>query len=149
MPKGICKSNAQILQHLYRAWYIKAPKQEVLFTFSTLYWLSGVIILIVGSLYGGKRVITSKSFDAELFLDIVNRYQLTTCMLPPSALASLLHNKNCWANPDSEECLQKSTDIWSAISVEPEGETHRNKLSKGLFYFRLFVSMMCDCAVMR
>jgi len=48
----------------------------------------------------------------------------------------------CWANPDSEECLQKSTDIWSAISVEPKGETNRNKLSKGLFIF-VYLFLWC------
>jgi 4-coumarate--CoA ligase len=73
-------------------WSIKSKEQEVLFNFSTLYWATGFIFLITGTLYGCKRVITTRTFAPELMIDIIDRFKVTTTLSPPSAIASLVHS---------------------------------------------------------
>lgn len=90
MPKGVCKSHAHIISQIYPNWSIRSPKQEVLMAFTTLYWFSGVLFFITGTLYGGKRIITSKPFDTDLFIELFNRYEVTTTVIVPSALITLL-----------------------------------------------------------
>lgn len=75
-------------------WNLKSKSQEVLFNFSTLYWATGLIYLITGTLYGAKRVITMKTFDPDLMIEIFDRFQVTTTFAPPSAISSLVHSKN-------------------------------------------------------
>lgn len=93
LPKGICKSHSQIVNQIYHYWNRKSHKQEVIFGFSTLYWLSGVLYLIIGTLYGGKRVITTKPFNPDLMIDILDRFQVNTCMSAPSAVVAILQSQ--------------------------------------------------------
>lgn len=93
LPKGVCKSHSQIITQIFLNWALKSKKQEVLLNFSNFYWESGIIFLVVGSLYGGKRIITTKPFSAELITELCNHYEVTSTFAAPSALASLLHMK--------------------------------------------------------
>lgn len=74
-------------------WNLKSKDQEVLFSFSTLYWATGLIYLLTGTLYGAKRVITTKTFDPDLLIEIIDHFKVTTFFSPPSAVALLIHSK--------------------------------------------------------
>ena len=65
-----------------------------MFNFSTLHWSTGILFLLCGTLYGAKRVITTRSFDSDLFMDIISRYKITTTFLVPYAISLLLKNSN-------------------------------------------------------
>lgn len=69
---------------------MKSSNQEVIMNFSTLHWLSGLLFLICGTLYGGKRVITTKLFSVDLFVELCSRYKITTTLMVPSAIISLI-----------------------------------------------------------
>jgi 4-coumarate--CoA ligase len=86
-PKGVCKSHRQVITQIYSIWDLSSTKQLVIFNFSTLYWISGVFFLIIGSLYGQKRVITQEVFSPKKFVDIVNRHKVSVFMSAPSAMA--------------------------------------------------------------
>lgn len=92
-PKGICKSHKQLISHAFPQWSLKSGKQEVLFLFQNLSWVTSVFFLLAGTLYGGKRVITSKLMDADVMIDICNRYQVTTGLAPPVLITALLQDK--------------------------------------------------------
>lgn len=94
LAKGVCLSHEFFSRQIFPLWTLKNPKQDVLFNFSTLYWITGVYFLIVGALYGGKRIITTKPFSPSLMANILNRFQVTTCLAPPFALAALLETTN-------------------------------------------------------
>lgn len=71
-------------------WQRSSATQDILFNFSTIYWATGIIFQIVGTLYGCKRIITSQSFDSELMIYILNKYKVTTTFILPSLLSSLI-----------------------------------------------------------
>lgn len=54
---------------------------NVIFSFSSLYWLSGLIMLLVGTLFGAKRIITTESYSPELFLSILENFKVNAFVL--------------------------------------------------------------------
>lgn len=79
---------------MHPMWNFGFDKHEVYFNYSTLFWATGVLFLVIGSLYGAKRVITGRPVSAALTIDIVNRFQPTTIHSAPSAIASLVREGN-------------------------------------------------------
>lgn len=79
---------------MHPMWNFGFDKQEIYFNYSTLYWVTGVLFLVIGSLYGAKRVITGRPFSAALTIEIVNRFQPTTIHSAPSTIATLVKEKN-------------------------------------------------------
>lgn len=102
LPKGVCKSYSEVISQFYPIWDLKSTKQEVLFGFSTIFWGTGALSLIIGALYGAKRVITTKPFSADLLADVIDRYQVTTYMSAPYAIALLLQKKDLKPFPSLE-----------------------------------------------
>lgn len=94
LPKGVCKSHAQWIHQIFPMWKINSTGQQVIFNFSTLYCSTGMIFLVTGTLYGLKRVITKRTFDADWMVEILERFKVTTCLTPPYALALLLNKKD-------------------------------------------------------
>lgn len=50
---------------------------DVLFSFSTLYWISGFYILLMNTLNGATRVITKQKFSPELQLRLIEQYHIS------------------------------------------------------------------------
>ena len=90
LPKGVCKSHSQVIQQMLPFWQSTSTTRDILFNFSTIFWATGIIFQITGTLYGCKRIITSESFDSELMIHILNKYKVTTTFLPPSLLSFLI-----------------------------------------------------------
>jgi long-subunit acyl-CoA synthetase (AMP-forming) len=152
MPKGICKSHSQIITQIYPGWNLKSCQQEVLLVFSTLYWLSGVIFLICGTLYGGKRVVTTKNFDPDLMIDLINRFKVTTTLLPPSGISSLLHSNNMKPLESLEVLLAGGSVVSKSLCASmklflPNGEIYtvygmtESDFSTGSFNFQRYGSV--------
>jgi 4-coumarate--CoA ligase len=93
LPKGVCNSHPELITQAYRMWNTATSKQEVIFNFSTIYWATGIYFLIISTLYGMKRVITSKSFNVDLMVEIINRFKVNVFLSPPSSIAQLLQKK--------------------------------------------------------
>lgn len=64
----------------------------MLFSFSALYWLTGIIFLVGGTLYGSKRVITRKTFDPDFMLHVLQKYKVTNTLAAPCHVSLLLNN---------------------------------------------------------
>jgi 4-coumarate--CoA ligase len=88
-PKGVCKSHRQHIE-LHRMWESKVDYQEVNFNFSSIFWVTGVANLIIMSLYGGKRVITTQPFNPKLYVEMIQKYEATICVFPPALLMAFL-----------------------------------------------------------
>lgn len=65
---------------------------DVMFCFSSLYWLSGFGTLISTTIRGTTRIITTESFSPELFLYIVQKYKVTVALSAPTYVALLLQS---------------------------------------------------------
>lgn len=48
-----------------------------MFSFSTLYWISGIETLLFGTLTGATRIITTETFTPELQLRLMDQYKIT------------------------------------------------------------------------
>ncbi|KAM7356963.1 uncharacterized protein ACRADG_002516 isoform 2-T2 [Cochliomyia hominivorax] len=86
LPKGVTMSHASILN---------AKKFEMFPTdkflcFSTLYWLTGLVTLVHGTINGVIRVISNRPYSPDDFIDIVERYKVNIILSPPSQIAMTL-----------------------------------------------------------
>lgn len=91
-PKGVCKSHSQIIAQMKPT--LKQSNERVVMSFSPLCWLSGLTFLVVGTLYGGKNVITAKPFSVGLLVELFNRYKVSTTVLVPSILQHMLMSES-------------------------------------------------------
>lgn len=56
---------------------------DVMLCFSSLYWISGVVTLLAGTLCGATRIITSHGFSPELQLRLIEKYKATFTLNAP------------------------------------------------------------------
>uniref|UniRef100_A0A1I8MW05 AMP-binding enzyme n=1 Tax=Musca domestica TaxID=7370 RepID=A0A1I8MW05_MUSDO len=84
LPKGVCISHATVVVNSFS---LDAYKDTTLLCFSSLYWLSGIITLVHGTIGGAKRIISSRPFNTNDFFDIVERYRVKITIGPPSQIA--------------------------------------------------------------
>lgn len=73
--------------------YRTLETNDVMFCFSSLYWLSGFGTLIATTIRGATRIITTESFSPELLLRIVEKYKVTVVLSSPTYVALLLQNE--------------------------------------------------------
>lgn len=58
--------------------------------FSSLYWLSGLVVLLKGTLCGATRIITTETYSPELQLRIVEQYKVTFALNAPHQLVLMM-----------------------------------------------------------
>lgn len=90
LSKGVTLSHAQLLDKLIYLW--DSDSDDTILCFSSLYWLSGLAILIHGIIKGATRIITTEEFSPELALKMIEKYKVTTVMSPPSQLGLILQS---------------------------------------------------------
>ncbi|XP_055523863.1 probable 4-coumarate--CoA ligase 1 [Wyeomyia smithii] len=86
--KGVCLSHALCIANI--ACMLDCRPTDVLLGFSSLYWLSGVAFLLLGTVSGATRIITRKSFKPSLALDLLERFRVSLAFFPPSAAIAML-----------------------------------------------------------
>ncbi|XP_070502887.1 luciferin 4-monooxygenase-like [Chironomus tepperi] len=91
-PKGVCKSHRQFIMGFNPS--VAHKETSVCFQGSPIFWLSGYSMLLSGTLSKSIRVVTSKVFTAEDFIDIMNRYKVNVVTVPPYFIVSLLQVPN-------------------------------------------------------
>jgi len=91
-PKGVCKSHKQIISGFKP--FAMQNEIPIYFQTSPIFWLSGFSALVSGTLSQYKRVVTSKPFTANDFVNIMNEYKVTVVTVPPYFVVSLLNIKN-------------------------------------------------------
>lgn len=89
-PKAIPKSHKQLICHFTNRFISKHSDQDVNFIYSTIYWITGVAFLLIGSMYGSKRVITTKTYTPEHYLGVVKKFGVTSSFIPPSGIAEFI-----------------------------------------------------------
>lgn len=63
---------------------------DTLLAFSSLYWLSGWDVLLLGMLNGGTRIITTETYTPELQLRLIEKYNVTFAWNAPHHLVLML-----------------------------------------------------------
>jgi 4-coumarate--CoA ligase len=78
------------------AYFENAPKSRYL-TFGTAYWVSGFYPCIsIGLAHSETRILTQQRFNVDLLIELVEKYEITKMMLPPTALNELLQREKSW-----------------------------------------------------
>ncbi|XP_055297521.1 luciferin 4-monooxygenase-like [Sitodiplosis mosellana] len=88
LSKGVCLSHAALLDSMTQFSVIGV--NDVMLCFSSLYWLSGLVILLKGTLCGATRIITTEAYSPELQLRIVEQYKVTFAMNAPYQLVLMM-----------------------------------------------------------
>lgn len=63
---------------------------DVMLCFSPLYWVTGILVLLMGTFCGSKRIITTENFTPELQLRLIEDYKVTFLLSPPHYIALIL-----------------------------------------------------------
>ncbi|KAM7349498.1 uncharacterized protein ACRADG_008411 isoform 2-T4 [Cochliomyia hominivorax] len=87
LPKGVCLTH---LGFLHQISGLPFDSEERALCFSTLYWISGVMVLLIGTVQKYTRIITSKAYNPEDFIKILRKYKATFFLGPPSQIGLLL-----------------------------------------------------------
>lgn len=87
--KGVCLSHASLIFGCHGI-NIRMHANGLVFNSSSLYWVSGVITLILGTVSGATRVITTEESSPELQLRLIKKYKLTIVEIESSYLIKFL-----------------------------------------------------------
>lgn len=91
LSKGVCLSQAQLVSQLTRAF--PSMSNEVAQSFSSVYWITGMVSLIQGTVDGALRINTCHPFSPEYFFELVHKHKITRTFLSPSQIVSCLESK--------------------------------------------------------
>lgn len=122
-PKTIRLSHKLLLDQIPKVFEVTSD--AVALCFSTLYWLSGLTVLMLGILNSATRVITTEKFSGELMLRLIERYKVTFILTAPYQLLMTLKSTainttnllsvNCWVAAGSkvplDACIKVSEYI--------------------------------------
>ncbi|KAL5278030.1 hypothetical protein ACFFRR_002960 [Megaselia abdita] len=90
--------------------------QDVVLTFSSLYWGSGLLGVLNAGITGATHLVISKPFDAESAVELISKYKVTKTMLPPRNIALILNASNL--KPDSLKSLKAVNCGGAKLPVE-------------------------------
>uniref|UniRef100_W8AWW8 4-coumarate--CoA ligase-like 7 n=1 Tax=Ceratitis capitata TaxID=7213 RepID=W8AWW8_CERCA len=84
IPKSVCIPNYLLkIEHLF------ATSEDVIFTNSSLDWISGLFFTYYSASLSCKRVITNKPYTPEYMLELVKKYKITFILAAPRHVAAL------------------------------------------------------------
>lgn len=85
---GISISHAATLDHTTKI--SEVFFDDVMFSFSQLFWLVGYHFLLMSTLHGSTRIITTQDYSAELQLRLIKKYQITYLMNPTTHMIGMM-----------------------------------------------------------
>uniref|UniRef100_A0A182QAB0 AMP-dependent synthetase/ligase domain-containing protein n=1 Tax=Anopheles farauti TaxID=69004 RepID=A0A182QAB0_9DIPT len=88
LPKAVRISHAQLIAPFQRV--TQLDRDDTIFCFSTLYWISGLQMLMTGTLNGVRRVITARRSTPALAIEMCQRYRVTLLLVTPSMASDIV-----------------------------------------------------------
>uniref|UniRef100_A0A182PI00 AMP-dependent synthetase/ligase domain-containing protein n=1 Tax=Anopheles epiroticus TaxID=199890 RepID=A0A182PI00_9DIPT len=88
LPKAVRLSHAQLIAPYQRI--SQLDLSDTILCFSTLYWISGLQMLMTGVLNGIRRVITTRPTTPELAIELCNAHRVTLLMVTPSMATDII-----------------------------------------------------------
>lgn len=74
LSKGVCLSHSILLLQAIGA---RTGENDVMLGFSTIYWISGLLMYIAGGIKGVLRIVTTERFTPELLLEIIETHRVS------------------------------------------------------------------------
>ncbi|XP_063702536.1 probable 4-coumarate--CoA ligase 1 [Culicoides brevitarsis] len=91
--KFVCLSHAQIISEVLRLWNWSVTASDVTFSFSSLFWVSGLANLLIATVKGASRIITQRNYSSDLLFELMEKYKLTQICLANACIADFISNK--------------------------------------------------------
>lgn len=88
---GVCLSHAALFSEFDTA-NVKIYVNGIVFNSCSLFWISGMLTLLLGTICGAKRIITTENFSLEMHLRIIKQYKVTLFENVPYDLHLMLKN---------------------------------------------------------
>lgn len=88
MISGVCLSHAVLISELVS--FAALSSDDILWTTSSLYWISGLSSLLLSTFYGATRIITAESISCEKYLSIMEKYKATFVLFGCSRIGPTL-----------------------------------------------------------
>lgn len=101
LPKGVCASHYGLISQ--QRYLMLGHDMSVLLYFTSFYWISAVMMLIVGVLSGSTRVLV-RLFDPARAIDAIERYRVSMCFLSPTYMYRILVDEPALVGRDTR-CL--------------------------------------------
>lgn len=118
----ICLSHAALISHLDT--FTVVNSNDIFFYTSALYWATGLIAFLTGSLNGATRIITTKSLSPQLILHIIESYNVTVVFCSPFYLIDMLKS-NLLPKTDLSRIRHLLIGGWSTpLSIIKEFESY-------------------------
>lgn len=86
-PKAVCVSHASLAFNIGDSF---VNHQQIMLCFSPLHWITGILILLYGTVKGAKRIITTENFSPELLFHLIEDYKVTFLLNAPFHIALAL-----------------------------------------------------------
>lgn len=87
--KGFCLTHAALFTEMDSV-YFTMYANGVVYTPTPLHWIVGILALLLGTVYGSKRIITCEEFSAEMQLRLITKYKVTFLDNVPYDLIEML-----------------------------------------------------------
>uniref|UniRef100_A0A182SQX3 AMP-dependent synthetase/ligase domain-containing protein n=1 Tax=Anopheles maculatus TaxID=74869 RepID=A0A182SQX3_9DIPT len=88
LPKAVRISHAQLIAPYQRV--SQLDQDDTLLCFSTLYWISGLQMLMNGVLNGIRRIITTQPATPELAIQMCKRHHVTVLLVTPTMASDIV-----------------------------------------------------------
>ncbi|XP_039441859.1 luciferin 4-monooxygenase-like [Culex pipiens pallens] len=111
--KAVSLSHSICIAHV--ANFFECTSSDILFAYSSLYWLSGLVMVLAGTLAGATRIITRDPFTVQRTLDIVQRFHVSTLFIPPTQAWAIVNDPKVTA--DSFRSLRLAFAGGSVVSA--------------------------------
>ncbi|EAT35396.1 AAEL012430-PA [Aedes aegypti] len=111
--KAVCLSHSICIAHV--ANFFECHPSDRAFAFSSLYWLSGLVILLCGTILGATRIITRQTYRPELALDLIRKFRVSALCITPSQAYGIVHSG--LAKPEDFTSIRHAFCGGSAVST--------------------------------
>ncbi|XP_030556034.1 4-coumarate--CoA ligase 1-like [Drosophila novamexicana] len=85
MPKAVCISNSVLLTD-----NMLVNSESIFFINSGLDWITGLWAFMFSAVFGSTRILTTKPFSPEYFIELVKKYKINYVTMAPVHLAALV-----------------------------------------------------------
>lgn len=88
LSKGVSLTHAVLTNAAYE--FNITNSDDIMLCFSPLYWITGILTLVMGTFCGAKRIITKALFAPDQQLRIIDEHKVTYILGPPYHISLLL-----------------------------------------------------------
>ncbi|XP_063922941.1 uncharacterized protein LOC135137259 isoform X2 [Zophobas morio] len=93
LPKAVCHSNRSVLNFTF-FFCNSSDHLDVILSFSSFYWITGVLFLTSTFIGGGHRVVCGNKVEAERTFKVIEKYKVTYMFIAPILSYQLTNFEN-------------------------------------------------------